>query len=281
MPQVTSLKPQKFTKRVNVYLDGEFAFGIDLDNLVKFGIKVEKEFSKEEIDKTKATMDDSSFRQEFLADFTRPSGVVYDDWPIENFKPVEYDQSLPLHVSFDWGVNDPTAIVWLQPTQNEVRVIDYHEISDGNIELIHQVIHSKKYKTPDLYTGDYAGNARELSTGLSPIELLSRKGIYVRTMPGLDIPGPIRIAHTYMNRLYVDSDRCQQFRDCLINYRYPTLKENAINQSNEKPIHDQWSHGMRAFEYWCANWQGVEQRIPAVIGYEKGLGGSQVPVYDI
>lgn len=51
MPIVTSLKPQRDGKRVNVYLDNEFAFGIDLDNLVHFGIKVEKEFTKEEIDK--------------------------------------------------------------------------------------------------------------------------------------------------------------------------------------------------------------------------------------
>src|SRR3989344_7266083 len=51
MPIVTSLKPQRDKKRVNVYLDNEFAFGIDLDNLVKFGIKIEKEFSKEEIDR--------------------------------------------------------------------------------------------------------------------------------------------------------------------------------------------------------------------------------------
>lgn len=51
MPIVTSLKPQRDGKRVNVSLDGKFAFGIDLDNLVRFGIKIEKEFSKEEIDK--------------------------------------------------------------------------------------------------------------------------------------------------------------------------------------------------------------------------------------
>ncbi|OGM70454.1 hypothetical protein A2897_01685 [Candidatus Woesebacteria bacterium RIFCSPLOWO2_01_FULL_44_24b] len=51
MPIVTSLKPQRNNKRVNVYLDGEFAFGIDLDNLVKFGIKVEREFSQKEINK--------------------------------------------------------------------------------------------------------------------------------------------------------------------------------------------------------------------------------------
>jgi len=51
MPVVTSLKPQRDGKRVNVYLDGKFSFGIDLDNLVKFGIKIEKELSQDEIDK--------------------------------------------------------------------------------------------------------------------------------------------------------------------------------------------------------------------------------------
>lgn len=39
MPYVTAIKPQKSKKRVNVYLDGKFAFGIDFDNLVKFKIK--------------------------------------------------------------------------------------------------------------------------------------------------------------------------------------------------------------------------------------------------
>lgn len=51
MPLVTQLKPQKNNKRVNVYLDYKFAFGIDLDNLVKFGIKIEKSFTQEEINK--------------------------------------------------------------------------------------------------------------------------------------------------------------------------------------------------------------------------------------
>lgn len=48
---ITSIKPQRNGKRVNVYLDSRFGFGIDLDNLVKLGIKVEKEFSEEEIAK--------------------------------------------------------------------------------------------------------------------------------------------------------------------------------------------------------------------------------------
>ncbi len=51
MPTITALKPQRNGRRVNVYLDGKFGFGIDLDNLIKNGIKVEKEFSEEGIAK--------------------------------------------------------------------------------------------------------------------------------------------------------------------------------------------------------------------------------------
>lgn len=51
MPIVTSLKPQKNKKRVNVYLDGKFAFGIDLDNLAKLRLKVEQVLTEKEVEK--------------------------------------------------------------------------------------------------------------------------------------------------------------------------------------------------------------------------------------
>lgn len=51
MPEVTLLKPQKNGKRVNVYLDGEFGFGIDLDNLVINHIKPGSVLTDEEIKK--------------------------------------------------------------------------------------------------------------------------------------------------------------------------------------------------------------------------------------
>lgn len=82
MPIVTQLKPQKNNKRVNVYLDHKFAFGIDLDNLVKFGIKIEKNFTQEEIDKI---VYEAEFQKTFdkLLRFamTRPrSEKEYDLW---------------------------------------------------------------------------------------------------------------------------------------------------------------------------------------------------------
>ena len=50
MPIITAIKPQKNQKRVNIYLDGKFGFGIDLENFVKSGLKVEQELTGEEIE---------------------------------------------------------------------------------------------------------------------------------------------------------------------------------------------------------------------------------------
>jgi len=51
MPEVTLLKAQKNGKRVNVYLDGTFGFGIDLDNLVLSHIKLGSVLTTEEVEK--------------------------------------------------------------------------------------------------------------------------------------------------------------------------------------------------------------------------------------
>lgn len=49
MPVITSIKPQKKKDRVNIYLDDKFGFGIDLENFVKLGLKVDQELTDEEI----------------------------------------------------------------------------------------------------------------------------------------------------------------------------------------------------------------------------------------
>lgn len=61
MPIITSIKPQKKKDRVNIYLDNKFSgrarpgsawgFGIDLENFVKLGLKVEQELTDEEVGK--------------------------------------------------------------------------------------------------------------------------------------------------------------------------------------------------------------------------------------
>jgi regulatory protein len=49
MPIITSVKPQKNGKRLNIYLDGQFGFGIDLENFVKGELKMDKHLTDEEV----------------------------------------------------------------------------------------------------------------------------------------------------------------------------------------------------------------------------------------
>ncbi len=49
MPVITSIKQQKNKGRVNVYLDDEFGFGIDLDNFVLLHLKVNQELTEKEV----------------------------------------------------------------------------------------------------------------------------------------------------------------------------------------------------------------------------------------
>lgn len=241
-----------------------------VDVLNKYAVKDELQHAYE-------TLDENTFKQEYLGDFTRPAGTVYSEWKIENYTDVPYDQNLPLHVTFDFGVNDPTAIVWIQPRGSETRVIDYYEASNADIQHFIQVVNSKPYKTPDLFTGDIAGRARELGTGLSVIDLLKKAGIYVRTKQIPNIPYQIRITHTKMKDLYIDQTRATRFRDCLLNYRYP----DKDDKTNEIPLHDEFSHGMRAFEYWAVNTakqasKTVEKRKTAEQEILKWIGNKEL-----
>ena len=51
MPIITSIKPQKNKKRVNVYLDNKFGFGLDLEAFIKLELKFEQELTDEQVRK--------------------------------------------------------------------------------------------------------------------------------------------------------------------------------------------------------------------------------------
>lgn len=50
MPLITAIKPQRNQKRVNVYLDRKFGFGLDLVSFAALGLKVNQELSEKEVE---------------------------------------------------------------------------------------------------------------------------------------------------------------------------------------------------------------------------------------
>jgi len=67
--QVTRIKAQKNKKRVNIYLDGKFAFGLDADNFLKAGLKVGQELTQKQTD-------DLVFKNEFQKSLDRTLRLI-------------------------------------------------------------------------------------------------------------------------------------------------------------------------------------------------------------
>lgn len=203
------------------------------------------------------------YQQEIMAEYIKPVGVVYKEFSEEHQlrQDINYESNLPLEIWWDFGINDPTSMIWVQPYEGELRVIDYYEASNASINHFVQVMNSKPYATPTKHVGDIAGRARSLTTGTSAIEELDKLGVFMTTNSIPDLASQVRTGHKYVPRLFIKAcPQTERFVDVLNNYRYPDAKrENAANQSNEIPMHDQYSHGARAFEYGC--WE-MDQRMP-------------------
>jgi regulatory protein len=82
MPIITDIKPQKKKNRVNIYINGKFSFGLDLENFVVLGLKVGKELTQEEIEEIVKKADFSkTFDKVIRFAMTRPrSKKEISDW---------------------------------------------------------------------------------------------------------------------------------------------------------------------------------------------------------
>jgi regulatory protein len=82
VPVITAIKPQKNKPRVNIYIDGKFRFGLDLENYVKTGLRTEQELSEEQIRAiiTKAEFQKASDNLLRYATLRPRSGKEIKDW---------------------------------------------------------------------------------------------------------------------------------------------------------------------------------------------------------
>lgn len=197
-----------------------------------------------------------AYLQEVLAEFRKPTGVVFGEFDRSRVRKVDYNPDLPLYLAWDFGVRDPTVMLWFQRTPGgELYLVDEYEGTDANLDHYLQVLNSKPYKVAAMHCGDPAGFQKEFGTGVSTADLLRKHGIYLKARPGLDKQTLIRAAHGVLPRLYV-AERCKRFLMAIEHYHYPREKPNAIKTTTETPVHDWSSHMMDALQYFAVNEPG-------------------------
>ena len=203
------------------------------------------------------------------------SNRVYPEFGERNYsEKQEYDSTQPLFVSWDFGLKDETAIIWLQQDKkaNTVRIIDAYQNSgkliDFYVSLItgeylsgheyaeteRRLIDKHRGWKPAIHFGDPTGNNKNQVSGKSVIQVLAQHGININVnYKKFKIKDRVHSTKLLIRRLLVDKD-LEEFIDAMEGSRYPERPEGSQSVTPvTKPIHDWTSHFRTALEFYAVN----------------------------
>ncbi|MEK7263090.1 MAG: RecX family transcriptional regulator [Bacteroidota bacterium] len=69
--KITAIEPQKKKRRKNIFLDGEFGFGLSDENIIRFGLRIGDELTKEFIEEIRYTEEFSGAKRIALRSLAR------------------------------------------------------------------------------------------------------------------------------------------------------------------------------------------------------------------
>lgn len=161
----------------------------------------------------------------------------------KRIRPVPYDPMLKVHCAWDLGFNDSTSIIFVQRQLSELRLIDYIEDSHKTLDEYAHMIMGKKYNLGTMWL-PHDGAAKNLQTGRSPADILSRMGLDVSVIKATPVETGIKAVRMIFRQCFFDETKCARLVECLKRYRrnIPTTTDEP-----SKPVHDEYSHGADAF----------------------------------
>ena len=189
--------------------------------------------------------------------------VVFDEFdPGRHVKPVDFDASLPVYRSLDFGFVNPFVCLWFQVGDDDVvRVVDEYVRSRATIDAHAGEI---KQRTPGgeervaATFCDPAGGSVNDVTGTSVVRELRTLGIVARyrrsgILEGIELVRRAIRAGDGTNRLVI-SPRCQRLIEALQCYHYPDPGSAAA--AGELPVKDGvYDHPIDALRYFFVNYK--------------------------
>lgn len=211
-----------------------------------------------ELEAAEAIMSEEEFAQEYECSFQAALVGAYYGKSLSKLESkgritsVPFDSSINVHTAWDLGIDDSTAIWFVQMYRTEVRVIDYMEGSGEGLEYYIKEINNKPY----VYGAHFFPHdisVRDLITGKSRLEIIKTLGIKNAVVaPKLPVADGIQAVRNLLDRCWFDKDNCNQGRigefrglESLKNYQKKWDSKNKIYLST--PKHDWASHGADAF----------------------------------
>ena len=161
---------------------------------------------------------------------------------------VPFDNDFFVWTFWDIGMDDATAIWFVQFVGDEIHLIDYYQNNNQSalhyLEVLKQKQQEYGYRYNKLIL-PHDGRVREWTNGRSRAETLEQQGFKTEVVKASSIADGINACKLIFEKCYFDKVKCEEGISALSNYH---RKENpiAMTYSNE-PEHDWTSHGADSF----------------------------------
>ena len=219
--------------------------------------------SEDELLAVQAEISRDEYLQEYCAKFITKAGRVYDEFTEQNVietwspNPDRYD----IYLGMDFGYAHHTAIGFMAvDRETDDIVIQFEEIyvtkhqMSEIIQLIRTKLGDHRLTQADLHTcfTDPAGNADELSSGLSPVDMLRNAGFNV-VNKGSRINAGIALTRSYIknslgNIRYYITKNCKETIRSYQGYQYAMTKDGGVKEEALKDnLHDHLCDATRYF----------------------------------
>lgn len=177
----------------------------------------------------------------------------------------------PVYTTWDLGINDSMAIVFWQNHGFERRAIDYYENSGEGFGHYAKILTDKGYNYSRHYmphdadqrslgvTADTRRHHAE-TAGIKPIEVVPKINA---ELEGIDA------SRSYLANVWLDEVRCDRLIKCLDNYR--KAWDEKLGVFKPYPVHDDMSHGYKAFETAAVKRQTGEKRPLDLSNLTRGI----------
>lgn len=233
---------------------GKTADGGTLANWKAFMFKASEtgHLDQEALDMAQSNMTPELYAQEYECSFESAIQGTYYGKTLEMLKDEGYVGSYPYNPNFnvitawDIGLNDATAIWFVQQIGGEVHIIDFLEESDRGLNYFVNVLNNKPY-TYDYHILPHDVMVRNFSTGVTRYGELVRAGLRVTVAPKLPVFDGINSVRSMLPLCRFNEVKCKAGLNSLFHYR--SQMNERLGVAAQVPLHDKHSHAADAFRY--------------------------------
>lgn len=213
----------------------------------------------EELEDARRSMGEDEFRQEFLCDWTAAVRGNYYGTEMQRVRSegrilnIPHAAALPVDLAIDLGMDDATAIWFVQCVRNEIRLIDYMEYRNTSLIDITLDLSRKPYRYGRCFL-PHDAEVREMSTGNARRQVFDDSQLFesVEITPFHKVADGVSSVRVLLPSCYFDRTKAEKGIEALENYR--KKQDQRTGEFLESAIHDKFSHGADAFRYLAVNY---------------------------